>query len=127
IGVSETDKDILRRGAILHDIGKISMPDDILNKPGALTAAEFDLIKLHPTLGVDIVKPMESLHDALPLIRWHHERLSGKGYPDGLAGDEIPLLVRILSVADVYDALSSDGPYRPPMKHEKSLQILQQA
>jgi putative two-component system response regulator len=124
LGVPDVEKDVLRRGALLHDIGKISIPDAILNKPGALAPSEYEIIKQHPTLGVEIVKPLQSLQDVLPLIRWHHERLDGRGYPDGLSGEKIPFLVRVLSVADVYDALSSERPYRPAMPHEQCLEIM---
>jgi putative two-component system response regulator len=124
IGLPEHDWEVLRKGALLHDIGKISIPDALLNKPGPLTDAEYELIKDHPRLGAHIVAPLRSLRDTLPLIRWHHERLDGQGYPDGLAGKDIPLLVRILSVADVYDALASARPYRPPMLHVECMRLL---
>src|SRR5204862_8058387 len=104
----QKDVDLLRKGALLHDIGKISVPDAILNKPGRLTAEEYEVIKGHAAQGAHIVAPLRSLQDAVPLIRSHHERLDGRGYPDGLRGEAIPLLVRVLSVADVYDSLSSD-------------------
>jgi len=124
------DREIMRKGALLHDIGKISIPDAILNKPGSLTPDEFDIIKEHTSAGAHIVEPLQSVRDAIPLIRWHHERLDGKGYPDGLKGDEIPqdvrTLVRILSVADVYDSLASDRPYRPRMPHEACVQLLRE-
>jgi putative two-component system response regulator len=116
--------EILRKGALLHDIGKISVPDAILNKPGPLTPEEFDIIKEHTSAGAHIVEPLHSVRNAAPLIRWHHERLDGKGYPDRLKGDEIPYLVRILSVADVYDSLASDRPYRPRMAHHTCLEFL---
>lgn len=112
---------VLHKGALLHDIGKISVPETILNKNGPLTPDEYDIIKQHPAQGVTIVQPLTSLADTLPLIRWHHERLDGRGYPDGLKGDQLSLLVRILSVADVYDALSSARPYRGAMSHEQCL------
>jgi putative two-component system response regulator len=124
LGLSETDRETLRRGGLLHDIGKISIPDAILNKPGPLTPEEFEVIKQHPSLGEEIVKPLQSLQDTLPLIRWHHERRDGQGYPDGLRGDDIPLIVRVLSVADTYDAISSDRPYRPAILHEPCLRIM---
>ena len=124
LGVSSAEREMLRRGAILHDIGKICIPDAILNKPGPLTPEEYDIIKQHPVQGVKIVEPLTSLGDVIPLIRWHHERPDGRGYPDGLKGDDIPLLVRILSVADVYDALASARPYRDPMPHEECLNQL---
>ncbi len=118
------DHDILHKGALLHDIGKISIPDAILNKPGPLTPEEFSIIKEHTAAGAHIVEPLQSVRDAMPLIRWHHERLDGKGYPDGLRGDAISQVVRILAVADVYDSLSSDRPYRRRIPHETSLEML---
>jgi putative two-component system response regulator len=122
--VSVEDREVLRKGALLHDIGKISVPDAILNKPGPLTPEEFDVIKGHTTSGAHIVEPLHSVRDAVPLIRSHHERLDGRGYPEGLRGDEIPRLVRILSVADVYDSLASDRPYRPRMDHDACMRIM---
>ncbi len=126
LGLSDDDKDTLRRGALLHDVGKISVPDEILNKPGSLTPDERDIIRTHHVVGYEMAKPLESLEDTLPLIRSHHERLDGSGYPDGLQGGEISLLVRILSVADMYDALASSRPYRSPVPHEACLAILHQ-
>jgi putative two-component system response regulator len=117
VGESSADCDRLRRGALLHDIGKICVPDAILNKPGPLTREEYEVMKQHPEHGAQIVQPLEALQEVIPLIRWHHERLDGRGYPDGLSGDAIPRLVRILSVADVYDALASERPYRPGLPH----------
>ena len=114
----------MERGAILHDIGKIAVPDAILNKPGPLTPAEFEIAKQHPEEGVKIVTPLESVRGVIPLIRWHHERPNGTGYPDGLAGAAIPLLVRVLSVADVYDALASERPYRGVLPHDMCLRLL---
>ena len=102
------EMDLLRRGAVLHDIGKISIPDAILDKPGPLTPEEYDVVKRHPLDGVRILEGLKSIRAVLPLVRWHHERLDGAGYPDGLCGDQIPLLARILAVADVYDAVSSE-------------------
>ncbi|HVK14542.1 MAG TPA: HD domain-containing phosphohydrolase [Gemmataceae bacterium] len=124
IGIVGTELELLKRGALLHDIGKIHTPDAILNKPGKLTDAEFDVIRRHPLEGVRIVEPLRSLQDTVPYIRWHHERLDGRGYPDGLFGGSIPVGVRVLSVADVYDALSSARPYRPAMSHEMCIGIL---
>jgi len=123
-GLAREDLNVLERGALLHDIGKISTPDAILNKPGPLTPEEMDVIKEHPEEGVRIIEKLESLHDVIPLIRWHHERLDGSGYPDGLRADAIPLSVRILSVADVYDALASERPYRPAIPHKECVKIL---
>jgi putative two-component system response regulator len=124
VGLGEIASDLLRRGGPLHDIGKISTPDAIIDKPGRLTAEEYAVIKRHPAEGARIVEPLRSARDLVPLIRWHHERLDGKGYPDGLAGADIPPLVRTLSVADVYDALSSDRPYRPAMPHERCRAVM---
>jgi putative two-component system response regulator len=115
LGLGGRDLEMLRRGALLHDVGKICVPDAILNKPGRLTDEEYEIIKQHPSQGVAIVEPLQALADVIPLIRWHHERPDGRGYPDGLRGEEIPFLVRILSVADVYDALASERPYRPAL------------
>jgi putative two-component system response regulator len=126
LGISPGQRELLRKGGLLHDIGKIGIPDAILNKPGALTPEEYAVIKQHPAQGVTIVEPLVSLQDTIPLIRWHHERQDGRGYPDGLRGEDIPLLVRILSVADVYDALSSARPYRSAIPHEKCLEMLRQ-
>lgn len=122
--LSVTEKETLRRGAILHDVGKISIPDALLVKPGPLTAEEFDLVKKHPAQGAEIIRPLQTLQDVVPLVRWHHERMDGAGYPDRIPGDQIPQLVRILSIADVYDALRSERPYRAAMPHEQCLRIL---
>jgi len=124
MGLPASDREILRKGAILHDIGKISIPDAILNKPGRLTPAEYAIIKDHAAQGAHIVEPLHSVRDAVPLIRWHHERLDGTGYPDRLRGEAIPLMVRMLSVADVYDSLSSDRPYRAAISHQRCLEML---
>jgi putative two-component system response regulator len=122
--LSEADKAILLRGATLHDIGKISIPDEILNKPGSLTTDEIAVVRQHPMAGVRIVEPLRSVRDAIPIIRWHHERMDGGGYPDGLQGDAIPLLVRIVAVADVFDALSSSRPYRAAIPFGDCLEML---
>jgi putative two-component system response regulator len=124
VGLPQRDRDLLRRGGVLHDIGKISVPDTVLNKPGPLNAEETAVIRQHPEQGVKIIEALESLRDTIPLIRWHHERLDGRGYPDGLAGDAIPDLVRVLSVADIYDALKSERPYRAALSHARCLEIL---
>jgi putative two-component system response regulator len=126
VGLSESDQNVLQKGAVLHDIGKINIPDAILNKPGPLTAQEYDIVKQHPVQGVRIVESLKSIRDTIPLIRWHHERLDGKGYPDGLPGRDIPLLTRVLSVADVYDALSSERPYRAALSHTQCLGFLRE-
>lgn len=125
-GLGAWESERLRRGSILHDIGKISIPDAILNKPGPLTADEYELVKQHPIEGSRIVEPLRSAQDVIPLIRWHHERMDGKGYPDGIAEHAIPFPVRILAVADVYDALSCDRPYRPAMSHETCRTVMEE-
>jgi len=124
VNLPEDEWETLRKGALLHDIGKVSVPDSILDKPETLTTAEFEIIKQHTVQGARIAEPLRSVRDAVPLIRWHHERLDGRGYPDGLFGASIPLLVRILSVADVYDSLSSARPYRGAIPHPQCLEIL---
>lgn len=124
VQLPEDEWETLRKGALLHDIGKVSVPDAILDKPASLTPAEFDIMKQHTVQGARIAEPLRSVRDAVPLIRWHHERLDGRGYPDGLFGGSIPLLVRILSVADVYDSLSSARPYRGAIPHPQCMEIL---
>jgi len=125
IALPEDEWDSLRKGALLHDIGKVSVPDAILDKPSSLTPAEFDIMKQHTVQGARIAEPLRSVRDAVPLIRWHHERLDGRGYPDGLFAGSIPLLVRILSVADVYDSLSSARPYRGAIPHAQCMEIIE--
>jgi putative two-component system response regulator len=125
-GVSEEDRHMLHKGALLHDIGKICVPDAILDKPGPLTPDEVIVVRQHTVQGAHILEPLKSIRRVVPLARWHHERLDGRGYPDGLSGSQIPFLVRILSVADVYDSCSSRRPYRPAISHEQSLEILHQ-
>jgi putative two-component system response regulator len=124
IRLPEEKWETLRKGALLHDIGKMSIPDAILDKRGPLTADEFETVKQHTTQGARIVEPLRSIRDTVPLIRWHHERLDGRGYPDGLHGADIPLLVRVLAVADVYDSLASKRPYRSAIPHDFCLELL---
>lgn len=112
MGWNEERMKALRMGGLLHDIGKIGVPDAILNKPGPLTPQEFEIMKSHPILGAKIVEAIPFLRPALPYILYHHERYDGKGYPHGLAGDEIPIEGRILAVVDTVDAITSDRPYR---------------
>ena len=99
--------------ALLHDMGKLAVPEYILNKPGRLTPAEFEKMKLHATVGADILASIEFPYPVVPIVRHHHERWDGAGYPAGLKETEIPLGVRILSVVDCFDALTSDRPYPP--------------
>jgi len=99
-------------GFLLHDVGKVGIPESILCKPGPLTDAEYEVMKTHPLIGVQIVQPIEFLGGAVDIIRCHHERWDGRGYPDGLAEEQIPLGARIFSVCDTFDAMTSDRPYR---------------
>ena len=118
LGLDGADLETLRLGATLHDIGKIAVPDDILRKPAALDREEAEVMRRHPVDGAEIVSRIHSLAPVLPIVRSHHERLDGKGYPDGLAGDAIPLLARIAAVADTYDAITTSRPYRPGLDPE---------
>ncbi len=114
----------LRLAASLHDIGKVGLPDTILLKPGPLDERERSLMQAHPVIGESILRPLSTVAAVLPLVRHHHERLDGSGYPDGLSGDAIPLLVRILSVVDVFDALTTNRPYRRAMDSGRAIAIL---
>ena len=120
----EAELDILRLGALLHDIGKIGISDDVLRKPGPLTATEFEAIKEHPATGARILRTVPFLAQHLPIVELHHERPDGKGYPHGLRGDEIPLLARIVHVADAFDAITSARAYRPARGASDALQEL---
>ena len=120
----EVDMEMLRLSGLLHDIGKIGVPDHILLKVGRLTDEEFSIIKKHPDQGARILQPMaidKRMHEIALIIRHHHERYDGKGYPDGLAGDTIPFYSRIIAVADSYDAMTSDRPYRKGMDYRDAL------
>lgn len=112
LGLEQADVDALYRGAFLHDIGKIAIPDRILLKKGKLTRNEYALMKRHPIIGDDLCATVRSLDRVRPIVRHHHERMDGRGYPDGLGGSDIPLLAQIVSVVDVFDALTTDRPYR---------------
>lgn len=112
LGVARRDYEILRRACTLHDIGKIGVPDNVLLKPGALDVQERASMARHVTIGVQMLAGVGSLQGALPAIRGHHERWDGRGYPDGLRGTAIPLLARILAVADSFDAMTTPRPYR---------------
>jgi putative nucleotidyltransferase with HDIG domain len=115
---------VLNRAALLHDIGKIGVPDTILNKPAKLTEDEYAIIKEHPVRGYGMIKHVKSLQRELGGVRHHHERLDGSGYPDGLKGDAIPLDARIIAVADVFDALTSPRPYRDAWPRERALALI---
>ncbi len=124
LGLPEEEIETLRYAAIMHDIGKIGVRGIVLNNPNGLTGEEFDEIKKHPLVGEAIIKPIELLQPIRPLIRHHHEWYNGKGYPDGLSGDVIPLGARILIVADAYDAMISDRPYRKALTKETAIREL---
>jgi putative nucleotidyltransferase with HDIG domain len=113
LGLNEEQLEWLVHGALLHDLGKLGVADEILEKLGPLTEEEWALIKRHPEVGARMIEPLESLSGAVPVIRHHHERPDGSGYPDGLEGDEIPLAARIVAAVDAYDVMIRGGPYRP--------------
>ena len=124
LGLGEEDLTALRRGGYLHDLGKVGIPDSVLLKPGPLDAGEWDTMKRHVEIGVEICSPLRSLRPVLPLIRHHHERFDGSGYPDGLAGGDIPLLARVFQVVDVYDALTNDRCYRKALDRMTALSVM---
>jgi putative nucleotidyltransferase with HDIG domain len=127
LGVQDRHQvDAIRAAALLHDTGKLAVPEYILNKPGPLTPSEFERMKVHATVGADILKSIDFPYPVEPIVRHHHENWNGSGYPAGLKGQEIPLGARILSVVDCYDALTSDRPYRPRFSREHSEQILKE-
>jgi putative nucleotidyltransferase with HDIG domain len=124
IGASKQDIEALTIGGRLHDIGKIGIRDNILLKPGSLTDSEFEIIKQHPIIGANILKPIPSLSPIIPLVLLHHERIDGKGYPQGLKGCKIPLWARMTAVADTYAALISERPYKGSTPQDQVLQII---
>ena len=124
LGLHESDLVALYRGGLIHDIGKIGVPDAILRKPGPLNAEEERQMRAHPVIGESIVRPIPSVADTLIIIRHHHERFDGGGYPDGLCGHKIPLLARIVSVCDAYDVLACDRPYRARRNPEEAIETL---
>jgi putative two-component system response regulator len=124
LGLPKPDQLALYRGGFLHDIGKISIPDTILFKRGLLSDDEWQTMRQHTIRGEEICRPMKTLAPVLPIIRSHHERWDGSGYPDGLMGEEIPLLARILQVADIYDALTTVRPYKPAFSRQHALEIM---
>jgi putative nucleotidyltransferase with HDIG domain len=115
LGFTEERMEVLEYGALLHDIGKIGIRDEILSKPGPLTPEEYHMIQQHPLVGVKIVEGIDFFKDKIPMIRNHHEHFDGRGYPDGLAGETIPLEARIIAVPDAFDAMASLRPHREAM------------
>jgi HD-GYP domain-containing protein (c-di-GMP phosphodiesterase class II) len=124
LGLPEDEVDKIRISATLHDVGKIGIEDRVLKKPGVLTNEEFEIMRRHTVMGYEIVRQVKRLTEMLPGIRWHHEALNGKGYPDGITGDEIPLMTRVISVADTFDAITTDRPYQAGSEFPKALEIL---
>src|SRR5258706_15893623 len=126
IGLSEEQTIALRRSGVVHDVGKIAVPDAILLKPGGLTEEEWKLIREHPLVGERICAPLKSFRLVLPIIRHHHEKLDGSGYPDGLRGEAIPVTARIMTTVDIYDALSTDRPYRKALPMAEALGVMRE-
>jgi len=126
LGLPQDDIAALHRGGYLHDLGKVAIPDAILLKPGKLTPDEFDFMKSHTVIGEALCGDLKLVKPVRPIIRSHHERCDGSGYPDGLRGDEIPLLAQITGIVDVYDALTSDRPYRAAMTEDAAIKELEQ-
>ncbi len=126
LGLDGQQLTAIRMGAYLHDVGKIRVPHEVLNKPGRLTAEEFDVIKMHPIWGIELLAAIEFPWDLKPIIRWHHEKHDGSGYPDRLRGEEIPLAAQIIGIVDVYDALTTTRSYRPAMTHAQALAEMHQ-
>jgi putative two-component system response regulator len=126
LGLTTDQTAVLRRGAVLHDVGKIGVPDAILLKDGPLTAAEFEVMKKHTVVGEQLCADFKALRPVRTIVRHHHERLDGSGYPDGLVGAEIPLLAQIVGVVDVLDALTTARPYKPAITFEAAFACLRQ-
>ena len=119
--LDDTAQTTIRLGAYLHDLGKVRVPHEILNKPGPLTREEFEIVQMHPIWGLELLAAVEFPWDLKPIIRWHHERYDGTGYPDRLRGDEIPVAAQIVGIVDVYDALTTARSYRPPLTQDAAL------
>jgi len=125
LNMNTNEVSLIKQASMLHDLGKVGVSDKILLKPAKLTQKEYDEIKKHPEIGADIVRPIQFLHSIIPLIFYHHERWNGKGYPSGLKGEEIPLGARIIALADVYQALGSDRPYRKAYSEQEVVRLIQ--
>jgi putative two-component system response regulator len=124
MGLDAAARNDMRRGALFHDLGKIVIPDAILRKPGALTAEERAIIEEHPVVGNDLLSPMKTMRKTLPVVYHHHERLDGSGYPEGISGSAIPMTVRIVTIADIFDALTTDRAYRGALRVDTAFEIL---
>ena len=125
VGLPAEEITALRRAGIVHDIGKVAVPDAILLKPGCLDPEEIRILQQHPILGEEICRPMKSFRRVLPIIRHHHEKLDGSGYPDGLKGSYIPLTARIMTIVDVFDALTTERPYKPSLTLGEALSVME--
>ena len=126
LSLSEEELIALRRGGIIHDIGKVAVPDQILLKPGPLTPEERKVMQRHTVVGAGICSPLKSFRSVVPIIRHHHEKIDGSGYPDGLKGDAVPLTARILQTVDIYDALTTDRPYRKAMAPDRAFALMRE-
>ncbi len=124
LGLGEAEVEKVRVAALLHDIGKVGIDDRILKKPCGLTDKEFEIMKRHTVIGYEIVRQHRIFNEMLPGIRWHHEALDGRGYPDGIAGDKIPLMARIISVGDTFDRMTADLPYQTRVEVPQALEYL---
>lgn len=125
LSLTEDEIDQVRSGALIHDVGKIGIPDSILKKPDRLTQEEWNIMKTHPNIGADLIKNLEMYTDVVDIVRHEHEHWDGQGYPQGLEGDEIPLGARIIAVADAYHALTTDRPYRGAYPHDQAMDIIE--
>ena len=127
INLPEDEVQRIKLGALLHDVGKIGIPENVLKKPDKLSDEEWEIMKQHPVIGAEkVLAPNEALRDLIPMVKYHHERIDGKGYPEHLKGDKIPLAAKIVAVADTFHALISDRPYRKGMPIEKACAILRE-
>src|SRR5262249_38252958 len=126
VGLSREERRNLKRAGLLHDIGKIGIPGDYLRKRGPLSPQEYEEVRKHPGIGFEICKPLRTMAPLVHLIRGHHERLDGLGYPDGLAGEAIPLAMRCLTMSDIYDALTTERAYRDAMTHDQAFKVMRE-
>jgi len=125
LGLTGTQLREIHVSSLMHDVGKIGINDAILQKPGKLTDEEFEIMKTHTVLGANIVAPIRQMKRIIPGLRWHHERMGGQGYPDGLSGDQIPLMARIIAIADTFDAITTHRPYQKAMTFDEALEVLE--
>lgn len=125
LGLGVEDLDALRRGGVLHDIGKLGIPDNVLLKKGKLNADEWQIMKQHTVIGAALCSPLRTMRRTADIARCHHEKWNGTGYPDGLKGEEIPLIARVFQIVDIYDALSSERPYKAAFSNEKVIEIME--